>query len=386
MKLLYTAGTARGGTNYRTLILNNHSKISMSIDPFIPLFHFYKKSLLIRNDQKDLLKNSFSNVIDDYYFDRTKLSIMKAIQCADPDIPFDLSKKEELKAKMISRMSLASANLIPHIDKIFAPTFKEVFYNIINLLDSLTKKNLEWVGFNDNWTLEFFSLIAKLFPEAKFIIHLRDPRAVIFSSEFAEPDPAKRPTIMSFARHLRKYMAFTNYFKNSELFKNRLLVTHYEPFIKNPEKEVKKVLEFLGLNYESKIIDVGLFRKANGEMWPTSKEIYKTSSNIWEKDMPKEMAELTEFICSPDMNLFRYYPKYYKESKGLSEKTYQYALNNFESCIGWRTDFKEFSKTIGSEFNRKRILKSSYNFSKNEIEQNFLFLQIYKSIKNLKNE
>ena len=67
-------------------------------------------------------------------------------------------------------------------------------------------------------------------------------------------------------------------------------------------------------------------------------------------------------------------------------KSYQYAINNFNNCIGWRTDFKEFSKTIGSEFNRKRILKSSYNFSKNEIEQNFLFLQIYKSIKNLKNE
>ena len=383
MKLLYTAGTARGGTNYRTLILNNHSKISMSIDPFIPLFHFYKKSLLMASGNENLLKNSFSNVIDDYYFDRTKLSIMKAIQDADPDIPFDLSNLEELKIKMISRMSLASANLIPHIDKIFAPTFKEVFYNIIDLLGSLTKKKLEWVGFNDNWTLEFFPLIAKLFPEAKFIIHLRDPRAVIYSSEFAEPDPAKRPTIMSFARHLRKYMAFTDFFKNSKIFKKRLLVTYYEPFINNPDKEVKKVLEFLGLNYESHITDIGSFKKANGDLWPTSNEIYKTSSNIWEKEMPKEMAELTEFICSPDMNFFGYYPKYFKETNGLSEKTYQYALKNFNSCIGWRTDFKEFSKTMGSEFNRKRILKSSYKFSKNDIEENFLFSQIYESIKNI---
>ena len=30
---------------------------------------------------------------------------MKAIQEANPDIPFDLSKVEELKIKMISRMS-----------------------------------------------------------------------------------------------------------------------------------------------------------------------------------------------------------------------------------------------------------------------------------------
>ena len=55
--------------------------------------------------------------------------------------------------------------------------------------------------------------------------------------------------------------------------------------------------------------------------------------------------------------------------------------NNFNNCIGWRTDFKEFSKTIGAEFNRKRILKSSYKFSRNEIEENFLFQEMYKKIK-----
>lgn len=381
MNLLYTAGTARGGTNFRTLILNNHSKISMSIDPFIPLFHFYKRALLINTGNKSLLENSFSNVIDDYYFDRNKLSVMKAIQEANPDIPFDLSKVEELKTKMISRMSLASANLIPHINKIFAPTFKEVFHNIKILIGSLTKKELEWVGFNDNWTLEFFPLIAKLFPKAKFIIHLRDPRAVIYSSEFAEPDPSKRPTIMSFARHLRKYMAFTIFFKNSNSLKDRILITHYEAFVKNSEIEAKKVLKFLGLNYESQMTDIGLFKKANGELWPTSKEIYKTSPDIWEREMPIEMAELTEFICSPDMNLFGYYPKYYENAKGLSEKSYQYAINNFNNCIGWRTDFKEFSKTIGTEFNRKRILNSSCKFSINEIEENFLFMEMYNKIK-----
>ena len=69
MNFLYTAGTARGGTNYRTLILNNHSNISMSIDPLIPLFHFYKKSLLINNGNVDMLSNDFANVLDDYFFD-----------------------------------------------------------------------------------------------------------------------------------------------------------------------------------------------------------------------------------------------------------------------------------------------------------------------------
>lgn len=381
MKLLYSAGTARGGTNYRTLILNNHSRVKMSIDPFMPLFHFYKESLLISSGNAHLLETSPSNVLDDYYFDHGKLAVMKAIQNADPDIPFDLSEWEKLKVKMISRMSLASANLIPYIDKIPATTFKGVFENIKLLLSSLSDNELDWVGFNDNWTIEFFPIIANLFPEAKFIIHIRDPRAVIFSSEFAEPDFSKRPTILSFSRHLRKLMALTEFFKSSKIFNERLLITFYEPFINRKEEETKKVCDFLGINYENEMTNMELFKKSNGDKWPTSQKIYKNSSSIWEKEMPRQMAELVEFICSPEMEVFGYTAKYYSEVKGLSENAYLYALDNFKNCTGWRTDFKEFSKTIGSEFNRKRMLQSSYEFSISEIEENFLNTEIYKRIK-----
>ena len=41
MRLLFTSGTARGGTNFRTLILDGHQRVCISLDPFIPLFRFY---------------------------------------------------------------------------------------------------------------------------------------------------------------------------------------------------------------------------------------------------------------------------------------------------------------------------------------------------------
>mgnify|MGYP001447298223 CR=1 FL=1 len=386
MNFLYTAGTARGGTNYRTLILNNHSKISMSIDPLIPLFHYYKKSLLSYNGRGELLTNNYTNVIDDYFFDHSRIEVMKAIQESNPDVPFDMSGWSELKIKMKGRMSLASANLIPYLDEIPAPTFKEVFQNVINIIERIsTKENLEWVGFNDNWTIEFFPLIAQLFPKAKFMIHLRDPRAVVCSSEFAEPDPNKRPTILSFARHLRKYYAFVEYFKTISSLKGRLLVTYYESFIDFPEQETKKALHFLGLDYEPQTININLFRKATGEVWPSSPEVYKSSINIWETQMPSEMAELVEFICSPDMQIHGYTPKYYNELEGLSDNAYKYALDNFNNCLGWRTDFGEFSKTLGCEFNRKRLLMLN-NLKTPQIEENFLFKTYYNKLKNLKDE
>ena len=68
-----------------------------------------------------------------------------------------------------------------------------------------------------------------------------------------------------------------------------MLVTYYERFIEKTEVETKKVLDFLNLDYEPQMTDVSLFRKASGEKWPTSDEIYKSSSS-YKKDRFKIIA------------------------------------------------------------------------------------------------
>lgn len=380
MRLLFTSGTARGGTNFRTLMLNSHPQILMAIDPFIPLFRFYRDSLLKTNSSKLF---STSGILDDYYFSDTKLQIMKSIQDANPDIPFDSSHWGKLKVEIANRMKLASMNLISHLDKLPAPTFRETFFNTMKVIASGSDKSADiiWTGFNDNWAMEFFPLIAQLIPEAKFILHLRDPRAVVFSSEFAEPDPSKRPTIMSFARHLRKYFAFANMLPKNLYLQNRLLVTYYESFIQNPEIEARRMTDFLGIEYNSKMIDFDLFRKADGTIWPSSWDIYQKSDSIWRKDMPRDMAELTEFICDPDMRLHGYQPEIYDPSFGLSQKAFEFALSNSYNCLGWRTDFSEIEQTMGCEFYRKQMLKTKIKYSKREIERCFLFSKVFDQVK-----
>lgn len=381
MRLLFTSGTARGGTNFRTLMLNNHPQIQMAIDPFIPLFRFYRDSLLKANGSGLFAP---SGILDDYYFSDTKLQIMKSIQDANPDIPFDSSQWGHLKVAIANRMKLASMNLIPHLDKLPAPTFRETFYNTMKVIASASDKGTDivWTGFNDNWAMEFFPLIAQLIPEAKFILHLRDPRAVVFSSEFAEPDPSKRPTIISFARHLRKYFAFASILPNNPYLQNRILVTYYESFIQNPETEVRCMADFLGIEYNSKMIDFDLFRKADGTVWPSDWAVYQTSDAIWRKDMPRDMAELTEFICDPDMRLHGYQPEIYDPSFGLSHKAFEYALSNSYKCLGWRTDFTEIERTMGCEFYRKQMLKTKIKYTKKEIERCFLFPKVFDQVKN----
>ena len=131
MRLLFTSGTALGGTNFRTLMLNSHPQLRMSLDPFIPLFRFYRDSLLNASGSE---VRASSGVLDDYYFSNHKLQVMKAIQSADPDIPFDMSQWEQLKNAIASRMTLPSVNLIPHLDKLPAPTFRETFANTMKVV------------------------------------------------------------------------------------------------------------------------------------------------------------------------------------------------------------------------------------------------------------
>jgi hypothetical protein len=380
MKLLFTSGTARGGTNFRTLMLNNHPNIRMSLDPFIPLFRYYRYSLLKSQGAEELLNQLPSGVLDDYYFSNTKRQLLQKVQNSNPDIAFDSSNWEELKANIAGRMKLASVDLIPYLDKLPARTFKEVFSNTMKVIASTTDKELKWVGFNDNWTMEFFPLVSKLIPDAKFMLHLRDPRAVINSSEFAEPDPAKRPTIVSFARHLRKYFAFAHMLPTYPQLKDRLLITYYEPFINDPEGEVRKMTEFLDVEYFSEMIDVGKFRKADGKFWPSDWAIYKTSTDIWKKEMPKDMAELSEFICDPEMRLHGYKPEIYDPKVGLSDSAFSFAIKNNRSCLGWRTDFQEIERTIGSELFRKKMIQIASEYSPEEVERNFLFPEVFENL------
>jgi hypothetical protein len=384
VKLLFTSGTARGGTNIRTLMLNNHSAISMSRDPFIPLFRYFHDSVLKAAGLAQAAESTPSGLLDDYYFSDQKLAILRAVQSTDPDIAFEMAGWPALSEALRQRMTLTSVNLLPYLDSLPAPTFREVFLNAAWIVAAAqSRTGVEWAGFNDNWAIEFLPLVARLIPDARFMIHLRDPRAVVYSSEFAEPDPAKRPTIVSFARGLRKYQAFAVALAGHPHLKDRLLISRYEPFIDDSEREVRRMTDFLGVEFEPAMLDITRFRKPDGSQWPSGESIYRSTANIWRQDMPREMAELTEFVCDPDMRLSGYWPEVFDADRGLSPEAFEYARRNDRDCLGWRTDFAEIERTLGSEMYRKRLLASPVAPSAAEIDRCFLFPEVFNRIRSL---
>ena len=354
----------------------------MAIDPFIPLFRYYRDAVL-RDSGMDV--TAIGTILDDYYFSNDKLRVMKAIQGGNPDVAFDRSAWPSLKQALASRMQLASCNLIPHLDLLLADTFKEVFRNTSKLVlaaNGKTDGDLDWCGFNDNWAIEFFPLLSQLIPDAKFIVHLRDPRAVVNSSEFAEPDPKKHPTVMSFARHLRKYATFAKLLAQHPALQGRLIVSRYEDSVRDPEGEMRKFCNFLGVDFDDKMLEHSLFRKADGSLWPSSREVYAVSDDSWQEQMPRPMLELTEFICGPEMGLHGYQPLVLTGARHkLTDEGFAFAVKNARECLGWKTDFSEVEKTLGCELYRRRMLNIDSEYTDLEIERSFLSVWLFNELK-----
>jgi len=264
---LFTSGTARGGTNLRAQILSVNKDVRLASDPFLPLFRELRNAILLKSGDQ-LMREwlDLDSPLDDYYFCPMKLKALQYIQKARAeDIPFSEPRWARLKDLQSKRMSLASADLIPHLDLLPGKNFLEVLDNAVKIVQRARKgEECSWVGFNENWAIEFFPLLARAFPEAKFMIFLRDPRGAIDGALRAETDPGKIPHVLSFARHWRKYVAFVCRLTRDPLFDQRLFVSTFESLVADPLKVTTEMCTFLQVSFDPAMINTENFRTATG--------------------------------------------------------------------------------------------------------------------------
>lgn len=383
---LFTSGTARGGTNLRAQILSVNKDIRLASDPYLPMFRELSYAILQKTADSQIMDEFEANpYLSDYYFSPTKLKMMKFIQEANLDVKFDQDRWPKLLETMTKRSSLASANLIPFLDLLPSSSFLGVFKNALKVIkNAYREERCKWIGFNDNWAIEFFAPLARAFPDARFMIHLRDPRGAIESALTVETNPAKIPHVISFARHWRKYVAFMLEYGNDPLFHKRLYVSTYESLVLDPEKYVKEMTDFLEVEFDPAMLDTSNFglHTAIGKKWGGTWDIYHSSIDIWREKLPKQIIEVIEFICDPDMRLLEYCSTQYTEASGLSESALQFILMDCRDCVGWRTDFGQIEKDVGFELTRKSLISNRYlQLDRELIERCFLFKVVFDNLR-----
>ncbi|NRB59551.1 MAG: sulfotransferase [Winogradskyella sp.] len=119
--------------------------------------------------------------------------------------------------------------------------------------------------------------IAKVFPNAKFIFLFRSPEQIYSSMIRTWSNNRLRPFLGSY-HDLTS--GFEKLSKGYTKLRDDSIVVRYEDLVLEPEREIKKVLEFLNLDYKDELIEAFSNQDTKGELGdPTGVISYKNISS-----------------------------------------------------------------------------------------------------------
>ncbi len=175
----------------------------------------------------------------------------------------------------------------------------------------------EIIFIKENHVYEFFPYLDRHYKMSKFLYQVRDPRDVALSWK---KNPTHKGGVVNAARQWKKDQQQLLKLKHYLNEDNRVIALKYEDLILDTPKELKKVLDFFSLNYESSILDFhqDLLTKENASTqnaWNNlSKSVINDNSNKFLKELSLDEVKAIEKICGNEMQLLGYEMVNNKES------------------------------------------------------------------------
>lgn len=390
-KPLFITGLARSGTNLVARMLTVNKDVMVAIDAFLPLFRALRNALVAQRS-----KGEFEGFFDpdfplhDFYFDDGQIALMDFLHEGLMDgLTVYENERPLLMERVAARASDDSADLVPYLPalgevKTYTGLFKSILEITARARDAWGRT---WVGPKDVWVIDFFPVLAREFPEAKFIIVLRDPRAIVASNqpaigttEFGHP--------ISYARHWRKFIALSIMYGKNELLKDRIKVVFYEDAVTDTEPVMKDVCRFLHIDFDSAMLDAGnFFDYPKGTVWRGNSSfennfrIDPSRAERWRKTLEPELVRMVDFVCGPEMKLAGYETlDDFTNGCDVSDILLYYLQSNQDPC-SWRTDFQNPQKDFGYELFRYGLLKTDEEeIPEDIIRKSFLYRDIFQMI------
>lgn len=185
----------------------------------------------------------------------------------------------------------------------------KVYEEILNIYK--IRKNTTIVVDKDPRNIDFIPCMTEIFETPKIIQIVRDPRDVVLSKT-----KAKWSSGRPYWLHALIGEAQLNYcHKNTiNLTKNNLLIVSYEELLDNPSDVLTKVSSYIGVQYESTMLNFQDSAKAlvskEELQWKkeTTGPLLKNNSNKWSKELTTKQIVLIEKVSKFSMKHFNYHP------------------------------------------------------------------------------
>jgi hypothetical protein len=149
------------------------------------------------------------------------------------------------------------------------------------LLPLANKNGCKFYSEKSPQNIPVISELIELFPKARFIHVVRDPRGIIASMlQVGKRARAKNIKLQNFTRSLHAAIDYVNMcfdagFSAAKTAADKVLTVCYENLVGEPESETKRICAFLQLDWSAQILQPGNFTHL-GE-----KAITEKSDNLW---------------------------------------------------------------------------------------------------------
>jgi hypothetical protein len=279
MSMFFLMCSERCGSNFITKLLNGHSKICGPSTKHIinPLARNLFRYQPVTQEQ-----NWEALLIDIHRLMSVSFSIWKK--------SFSL---DELR------------NLGPAGD--VAALIRNIFY------EEAKANGKQHVFIKENQVYEFLPYLLLNFPESKYIYQTRDPRDMALSWKKNLDHPGG---IVKAARQWQKDQQ--NSLKNYDALQpfGKAYFLRYEDLIANPARCLKDILHFLGLNYETSMLDfhkdeLTQINSEKQKAWGNlSRGVIADNKNKYLNELSEHEIKAIEKICYYEMIHLGYEPRY----------------------------------------------------------------------------
>jgi hypothetical protein len=260
--------------------------------------------------------------LSDYYYDKSGYELLNELmEAASLNSEFLCWSHEELIAKLEKRAESYCGKLVPYLKDISGRTYRDYFESIRSAIyKAYGSAETELVGFKEVWCSEFIPALAREYPHMKFVLIVRDPRAVCASKKMQD----EQYPWTFLARQWRKLAALHYMLSRDDRFSDRVLGIQQEDFVRYPDVTMSQITEFLGVGWHRNVADPSKYEDGDGNPWSQNssygvggQKIDKQAIDRWRDVLTEREVALIECICGPEMSLFNY--ELFSDQQALEE-------------------------------------------------------------------
>jgi hypothetical protein len=365
-KPLFVIGIARGGTTLLARILDSASGVNVASDPFLPLYRLMRTAFV-----RDAgLHSEPAAPLDDYYFSDERIAALDAVQRGSLDSAVSPEELDAVRATLAARARMEAPDLVPWLEAIEGSTVRELFDAALTAVAESTGAT-DYAATKEVWTAEFVGPLARAYPEARFIVIFRDPRAVLASLQaLAASDGTQAGHPLSYARHWRKAVAFVEHFRADAEIAPRVYALRYEDLVLSPSDELGSLCEFLEIPFEEQM---------TAPSWTGNSSYGQELSGIdpaplerWRDQLDPGTLAMCELACGPDMGLHGY-ETLTAEPDGDAALAHLVDSDGWQ--VSWRSDLGDPALDHEREIERRSLLAAA-GADTAQLRRAFLFEQM----------